>query len=189
MKNITLIIILILSLIGNGILLTLWLQKPSPETVIVEVKSRDTIYNNKEIIFDRVKIMEPVIEERIDTLFLKDSMNIGLSDLAVVRTYEDSLFSDSSTLYYNHSVLGYLLNSEYKVKYPEATIIEKEIRTIQGPSWDVHIMAGNIISPDFKSALTLGAFFRHRRMAYHYSYSPQMNSHSASISFRLLQGK
>lgn len=181
-------LILVLSLMFNGFLLC-WLffvdngsgaERPDKEIV----KVIDTVHTIREIRTEKILPGKIVKQEKIDTLFLRDTLRIQPDELATRRIYSDTITQDSARLYYRHSIIGALEHSEYSFFIPERKITEireRTIREVVRPTWQVF---GGLQLQN--NRLSYGGAIYKRGIGLQYYYEPGTKSHRVGVGVRLV---
>jgi hypothetical protein len=168
--------IALLSLMANGFLISELMRRPATITETEIVRTVDTLYSTREIVTTKIWPPDPVIMERIDTMYLIDTLRISQDDLGIRRIYEDSLQQDGATMKYRHSIIGVLEHSQYSFTIPERTIREKETitNTIRN-RWSIDVMAG--VGVGLRDDVLIGAQVRTPKLGMYYQYGVMSRSH------------
>lgn len=175
----------LLSLMANGFLISELMSRPATITETEIVRTVDTLHHTRQIVTTKIWPPDPVIMERVDTMYLTDTLEITPSELSVRRIYQDSLQQDGATMKYRHSIIGVLEHSQYSFTIPERTIREKETitNTIRN-KWSLDVMAG--VQVGFIDEFLIGAQVRTPKMGMYYQYGVRNQSHQIGFVGELL---
>jgi hypothetical protein len=186
LTNATVIIILALS-----IALNMWLfhkmrdiQRP-PEVIITQ--RTDTVHHLREIITRTLPAPDPILIEQVDTLYLRDTLQLSSDSLAYRRVYQDSIMQDGAVIHYSHSVVGALESSLYRLVIPERTITNTtETATVRGPRYKLYPVIGVEFSPE-RADLRAGGIMLYDDYSLSYTYGMLNRSHNIMFGVKLWQ--
>lgn len=182
--------VIVLALAGSiAFNLFLWskIREEKQPTEVIITQTTDTVTHIKEYHTRVIQPPAPVTIERLDTLYIRDTLRIEPEEIQARRVYEDSIVEQGVVINYRHHILGLLESSEYKVKVPEVTIMQhKESATFKQPRYSLYPWVGAEFALD-RADLRAGALITYDQYALGYSYGMLTRGHALHFGVRMWQ--